>query len=48
MEGIVRDRCPLCGGKIVVSDLYQTSRDKEGDGACQNGRITFGKNLSLF
>lgn len=22
MEGIVRDRCPLCGGKIVVSDLY--------------------------
>ena len=29
MEGIVRDRCPLCGGKIVVSDLYQTSRDFE-------------------
>lgn len=29
MEGIVRDRCPLCGGKIVVSDLYQTSHDFE-------------------
>mgnify|MGYP004644780257 FL=1 len=29
MEGIVRDRCPLCGGKIVVSDLYQTSRNFE-------------------
>lgn len=24
-----RDRCPLCGGKIVVSDLYQTSHDFE-------------------
>lgn len=29
MEGIVRDRCPLCGGKIIVSDLYQFSRDYE-------------------
>ena len=27
MYGIVRKRCPLCGGRIIVSDLYQISRD---------------------
>lgn len=26
-KGILRRRCPLCGGKIVVSDLYQVSYD---------------------
>lgn len=26
-EGIIRSRCPLCGGKIVVSFLYQYSLD---------------------
>lgn len=26
-EGIIRRRCPRCGGKIVVSDLYQVSYD---------------------
>ena len=24
-DGIIRKVCPLCGGKIVVSDLYQIS-----------------------
>lgn len=27
MNGIVRKRCPMCGGRIIVSDLYQISRD---------------------
>ena len=27
MYGILRKVCPLCGGKIVVSDLYQLSYD---------------------
>lgn len=26
-NGVIRKRCPLCGGKIVVSDLYQLSYD---------------------
>lgn len=26
-EGVIRNRCPLCGGRIVVSDLYQLSYD---------------------
>ena len=28
-EGIRRTRCPVCGGTIVVSDLYQYSYDYE-------------------
>ena len=27
MRGIKRTRCPLCGGRIVVSDLFQISHD---------------------
>lgn len=27
MRGIMRKRCPLCGGRIVISDLYQISHD---------------------
>lgn len=27
MKGIKRTRCPLCGGRIIVSDLYQVSHD---------------------
>lgn len=26
-KGVVRNRCPLCGGKIIVSVLYQISHD---------------------
>lgn len=27
MIGVIRKKCPLCGGKIIVSDLYQVSYD---------------------
>lgn len=27
MIGVVRKCCPLCGGRIIVSDLYQVSYD---------------------
>lgn len=29
MEAVKRRCCPVCGGKIVVSALYQTSHDYE-------------------
>lgn len=35
-EGIPRSRCPLCGGKIVVSFLYQYSLDHV---VGRNGRL---------
>ena len=27
MKGTIRGRCPKCGGEIIVSEYYQTSRD---------------------
>lgn len=27
MRGVERTCCPLCGGRIIVSDLYQLSHD---------------------
>ena len=27
MKGTIRGRCPKCGGEIIVSEDYQTSRD---------------------
>ena len=48
------DYCHACDRKhgdmtdgSLLCDGWPEYR-KEGDGACQNGRITFGKNLSLF
>lgn len=27
VKGTIRGRCPKCGGEIIVSEYYQTSRD---------------------
>ena len=33
----IRARCPLCGGKIIVSEYYQTSRDYK---VLMNGKLS--------
>gem|GEM_PF-858863 len=27
MNGVIRGRCPRCGGKIIYSEFYQNARD---------------------
>ena len=33
----IRARCPLCGGEIIVSEYYQTSRDYK---VLMNGKLS--------
>ena len=37
MNGVIRGRCPLCGGEIIVSEYYQTSRDYK---VLMNGKLS--------
>ncbi len=37
IDGIRRTRCPLCGGDIIVSDLYQVSHDHK---LTKSGRVS--------
>lgn len=37
MKGIIRSRCPLCGGEIIVSEYYQKSRDYK---VLMNGKLS--------
>ena len=37
MKEEIRARCPLCGGEIIVSEYYQTSRDYK---VLMNGKLS--------
>ena len=37
MKEAIRARCPLCGGEIIVSEYYQTSRDYK---VLMNGKLS--------